>query len=252
MGDQRFMQKYLNRGQDTIEARYASLVEGIDKSLGDLMNYLDNHNLQDNTIILFMSDNGGLSAVGRGGTPHSHNFPLSSGKGSIYEGGIREPMLVKWPGVIKAGTQTKDYVIIEDFYPTILEMAGAKPLKGDCQTIDGISFVKHLKGLNEVREERSLFWHYPNEWGPSGPGIAAYSAIRKGDWKLIYYHANQDFELFNIALDISESQNLSLKESDIKKLLTSELGDYLRSVNAQMPVLNSTGKNVAWPDEVIQ
>ena len=121
--DKRFYQKYLERGMDTIEAKYATMIEGMDKSLGDLLNYLDDNNLVDNTVVLFMSDNGGLSAVARGGERHSHNKPLSSGKGSAHEGGIREPMLVKWPGVVKANSICNDYLIIEDFFPSILEMA---------------------------------------------------------------------------------------------------------------------------------
>ena len=166
MADDRFLQKYLEKGLDTIEAKYASMVEGMDKSLGDIMNYLDRKKLADNTIILFMSDNGGLSAVARGGEKHTHNWPLSSGKGSIYEGGIREPMLVKWPGKIEAGSKSDDYIIIEDFYPTILEMAEIKDVK-ITQTIDGVSFMNPLLGTEKKENNRPLFWHYPNEWGPS-------------------------------------------------------------------------------------
>lgn len=252
MGDPRFEQKYLDTGLDSIEARYASLVEGMDKSLGDLLYYLDTSKLADNTIILFISDNGGLSAVARGGEKHSHNYPLSSGKGSIREGGIREPMIVKWPGVVKANSVCNDYLIIEDFYPTILDMAGVQKLKGECQTIDGISFIDLLEGKNSKTGDRSLFWHYPNNWGPTGPGIGAYSAIRKGDWKLIYFHASQRFELFNITLDISEQNNLAIEEKEIKNNMVIELGEYLRSANAQMPSFKTTGKKVPWPDEVVK
>lgn len=119
-----FYQKYKDMGFDEKEARYASMVEGMDKSLGDLMDYLEEKNLTENTVILFMSDNGGLSAHGRGGTPNMHNKPLNSGKGSAYEGGIREPMIVKWPKVVKPQTVCDDYLIIEDFFPSILEIAG--------------------------------------------------------------------------------------------------------------------------------
>jgi arylsulfatase A-like enzyme len=124
MGDKRFEQKYYDKGIDSTEAKYASMIEGMDKSLGDIMDHLEHKNITENTIILFMSDNGGLSAVARGGEKHTHNKPLASGKGSIYEGGIREPMLVKWPGKVQPNTTTDNYVIIEDFYPTVLEMAG--------------------------------------------------------------------------------------------------------------------------------
>jgi arylsulfatase A-like enzyme len=248
--DHRFYQKYLDQGLDTIEAKYASMIESMDKSLGDLMDFLEEKNISDNTIIIFMSDNGGLSAVNRGGTPHTHNRPLSSGKGSMREGGIREPMLVKWPGRVAPGSICDDYLIIEDFYPTILEMAGVTEYK-TIQTMDGRSFVPLLAGESEGEQDRPLFWHFPNEWGPTGPGIGASSAIRKGNWKLIYYHAGEDFELFNIDEDISEQNNLLQKNLIKAKELARELSNYLKSVDAQMPRHLNSKKQVSWPDEKI-
>ncbi len=249
--DPRFFDKYVADSLNVIEARYASMVESMDKSLGDLMQYLDEKGLADNTIILFMSDNGGLSAVGRGGVPNIHNKPLSSGKGSAHEGGIREPMIVKWPGVAKPATKTSDYLIIEDFYPTILEMAGIKNYT-TVQHVDGISFVPELKGTGKTDPERKLFWHFPNFWGPKGPGIGASSSIRKGDWKLIYYHADRHFELFNIKEDVGEATNLAEKEPGKLKELAADLGNYLRESKAQMPSYKDTKKRVPYPDEIIQ
>ncbi len=248
--DTRFIQKYMDKGMDKTEAKYASMLESMDKSLGDLMDYVNNHGLADNTIILFTSDNGGLSAIARGGEPHTHNKPLSSGKGSAHEGGIREPMIVSWPGVVPDGSTTEEYLIIEDFFPTILEMAEVQEYN-TIQKIDGLSFTSILKGEKTHSDERALIWHFPNSWGPTGPGIGASSTIRKGDWKLIYYHADQSFELFNIPNDIGESTNLADKEIEIKNELAKELGDYLRSVDAQMPIEKSTGNHVHWPDEVL-
>jgi arylsulfatase A-like enzyme len=251
MPDNRFLQKYLDTGLDTIEAKYASMVEGMDKSLGDIMDYLEKKAIVDNTIILFMSDNGGLSAVARGGEKHTHNKPLSSGKGSAHEGGIREPMLVKWPGKVASNSVSDHYLIIEDFFPSILEMAGISGYQ-TVQEVDGQSFVPLLNGeTTALGNDRALFWHYPNEWGPSGPGIGATSTIRKGDWKLIYYHKDQNFELFNIANDIGETTNLSAKEPERLKSLAKNLGEYLRSVDAQMPADKSSGEQVPWPDEVL-
>jgi arylsulfatase A-like enzyme len=247
-GDFRFEQKYLDLGMHKTEAKYASLIEGMDKSLGDLMEHLEKKGIADNTIILFMSDNGGLSAVARGGEKHTHNKPLSSGKGSVHEGGIREPMLVKWPKKVKKNSVTNAKVIIEDFFPTILEMAEINNYK-TVQEVDGISFTNILKGKELENDNRALFWHYPNNWGPTGPGIGATSTIRKGDWKLIYYHINRAFELFNIKNDIGETTNLALREKIITKDLAKTLGSYLRSVDAQMPTDTNTNKLVPWPDQ---
>jgi arylsulfatase A-like enzyme len=134
--DRRFYQKYLDMGLPEPEAKYASMIEAMDKSLVDLMNYLNEKEIADNTIVLFMSDNGGLSASHRAGEPHTHNKPLNSGKGSAYEGGIRVPMIVKWPGKVKPGSESDKMLIIEDFFPTILEMAGLNEYK-TVQTVDG-------------------------------------------------------------------------------------------------------------------
>jgi arylsulfatase A-like enzyme len=247
--DHRFIDKY--EGMDPIEAKYASMIESMDKSLGDLMDYIEEKKLKDNTIILFTSDNGGLSAAARGGVPHTHNKPLSSGKGSAHEGGVREPMIVSWPGVTVAGSSTDRYLIIEDFFPTILDLAGIQDYE-TVQQVDGQSFIPILKNAPGLKNERPLFWHVPNNWGPTGPGIGAASTIRKGDWKLIYYHADQSFELFNITEDIGESTNLADEQAEIKEQLASELGKYLRSVDAQMPSFKVTGQQVPWPDEVVQ
>jgi arylsulfatase A-like enzyme len=248
-GDPRFEQKYIDEGMHPTEAKYASLIEGMDKSLGDLMNHLEEKGISENTIIIFMSDNGGLSAVARGGEKHTHNKPLSSGKGSVHEGGIREPMLVKWPGVTKEKSESDQFVIIEDFFPTILELATISEYKV-VQKVDGKSFTDILKGTANTSNNRALYWHYPNNWGPTGPGIGATSTIRKGDFKLIYYHLDNSFELFDIKNDIGETVNLAEKNHDKTTELAKQLGTYLRSVDAQMPTNTETGKLVPWPDNV--
>lgn len=251
MADDRFFQKYLDKGIDSVEAKYASMVEGMDKSLGDIMNYLERKNMVDNTVILFMSDNGGLSAHARGGAPHTHNKPLSSGKGSMHEGGIREPMLVKWPGKTEPESVSDYQVIIEDFFPTILDIAGIDSLN-TIQKVDGQSFAPILRGEKEYDGVRALYWHYPNEWGPSGPGIGAASTVRKGDFKFIYYHADSRMELFNINEDIGEVNNLFEENPEKSKEMAAVLSDYLRSVEAQMPVVKETGEPVKYPIEIIQ
>ncbi|WP_162342732.1 sulfatase [Cyclobacterium salsum] len=247
--DPRFYQKYIDKGLPESEAKYASMLEGMDKSLGDLMNYLDEKELTDNTIIIFMSDNGGLSASHRAGEPHTHNQPLNSGKGSVYEGGIRVPMIVKWPETVKPGSKSDKMLIIEDFFPTILEIAGVKEYE-TVQTIDGKSFVSLLLNPEKETKARDLVWHFPNNWGPTGPGIGATSTIRSGDWKLIYYYHNQHFELFNIPEDIGEQNNLAERNPEKVNELTVKLGEYLRNVAAQRPSFIETGQPVPWPDEI--
>lgn len=249
--DMRFYQKYLDKGLQPKDAAYASLVEGMDKSLGDLMDYLEKYDLADQTVILFMSDNGGLASEPgwRDGVPHTQNAPLNSGKGSAYEGGIREPMLVKWPGVVKPGVVCDKPLIIEDFYPTILEMAGITDYK-TVQHIDGVSFVPMLKETGDTFKGRKLFWHYPNLWGNTGPGIGATSVVRNGDWKLVYYYETGKKELFNIRADIGEKDDCASRNPKLVHKLSGELGKYLRSVNAQRPSFKKTRKPCPWPDEV--
>ncbi|MEO5998808.1 MAG: sulfatase [Chitinophagaceae bacterium] len=249
--DQRFIQKYLDAGLDKIEASYASLVEGMDKSLGDIMNFLKSKNVDNNTIIIFMSDNGGLSTVPpRGGTPHTQNLPLKAGKGSVYEGGIREPMIVKWPKVVKPGTIANQYVIIEDFFPTILEMAGIKKYK-TYQELDGVSMLPILRNPYYRDSLRTLVWHFPNKWQVTDqPGINYKSAIRQGNWKLIYNMRNGSKELYNIESDIGENNNLASQNLQKVKFLSSLLSQRLRKWNSVMPVIRLTGKPVAMPDEV--
>jgi arylsulfatase A-like enzyme len=249
--DKRFLQKYLDAGLDPIEAKYATMVEGMDKSLGDIMDFLEGRGLSEKTVVLFMSDNGGLSAVSRGGTPNTHNKPLSSGKGSAHEGGIREPMIVKWPGVTRPGSVCDTPVIIEDFFPAVLELAGSRP--GDLvQHVDGLSFVPLLRETGSFAKDRPLFWHFPNNWGPTGPGIGASSTVRNGDWKLIYYHADRRFELFNLRQDIGESENLAAVNPAKTRELAALLTAYLKSVDAQMPVDKRTMQPVEWPADVLR
>ena len=248
--DMRFYEKYKKKGMTDHEAAYATLIEGMDKSLGDLMNWLEKNGEANNTIIIFMSDNGGLAAESywRDGKLHTQNHPLNSGKGSTYEGGIREPMIVSWPGKIKPGSKCNHYLMIEDFFPSILEIAGISDYK-TIQQRDGISFVPLLTEKGKV-QDRDIYWHYPHNWGPSGPGIGATCAIRSGDWKLVYYFDSGKRELFNIANDISEKQDLAGKEPRITKQLAGKLSNYLRSVDAQRPILRKTQQLAPWPDEV--
>ena len=244
-----FYQKYREKGLEEPEALYASMIEGMDKSLGDLMSCLEEKGIENNTVILFMSDNGGLSAHGRGGVPNTHNLPLNSGKGSAYEGGIREPMIVKWPGTVQPGSVCNEYLIIEDFFPTVLEIAGVKSYK-TIQTIDGKSFVPMLRQNGTTSTGRDLIWHFPNKWGAAGPGIGTTSTIRSGDWKLIYWYNDHHFDLFNIKEDIGENFNLAEKNPDKVNELASKLSKYLQDAGALRPVYKKSGEPAPWPDQV--
>lgn len=252
--DQRFIQKYIDAGLDPLEAAYATLIEGMDKSLGDLLDYLEHHDLADNTIVIFMSDNGGLAALGRTPPLGTQNAPLRSGKGSAYEGGIREPMIVSWPGVTEGNTEIKDYIIIEDFFPTILEMAGITRYDVP-QFIDGQSFVPLLKNSTAtgLSRQRALIWNTPNTW-ISGDyrdqGIGATAAIRKGDYKLIYWYVDGRKELYNLSLDLSEQHDISTSNPEIVHALSLQLGANLRNAGAQRPSYRATGKPCPWPDEI--
>lgn len=248
--DMRFYEKYKKKGLVDNEAAYAALIEGMDKSLGDLMNYLESNGLMDNTIILFMSDNGGLaSETYWRAQQYVQNAPLSSGKGSAHEGGIREPMIVYWPDVTHPGSECDKYLIMEDFFPSILEMAKVKKYR-TVQHVDGVSFVPLLKGNGDPSRNRALYWNFPNGWGQPGPGFGASCTIRKGDWKMIYYYGSGKKELFNITEDISEKNNLVEEFPDIVRKLSKELGVYLRKKDAQRPFLKATGEAIPWPDEV--
>lgn len=246
--DNRFYQKYVDAGLTKVEAQYASMVEGMDKSLGDIVSFLDSKGISDNTVILFVSDNGAyaISDRGRKGAAHQWNAPLKSGKGSAYEGGIRVPMLAKWPGKIGQASVTNTPILIEDFYPTLLELANAKSALS-LQKVDGQPFTDLLRGAKRKERKQPMIWHYPNNWGETGPGIGATSTIRDGDWKLIYWHQDGKKELYNIAKDIREDNDLANVETAREKKLSKKLADYLRSVNAQMPTIKATGELVAYP-----
>ena len=243
--DVRFYQSYLDVGLDTPNAKYASMVASMDKSLGDIMKYLTAKNIAKNTIIIFMSDNGGLSLSGaRGKNAHVQNLPLRAGKGSLYEGGIRVPMIVKWPEFAKANTSNNQYVIAEDFFPSILEMAGVSNTK-TIQRVDGKSFVPLLKNNKLSDTNRILVWHYPNKWiEGDGPAINYKSAIRQGSWKLIYDLRNGHKELYNLSNDIGEQFDLSMKQPAKTIQLNSLLKEYLEKNNSPMPSYRHNSKKV--------
>ena len=176
-----------------------------------------------------MSDNGGLSTSE--GSPTS-NVPLRAGKGWLYEGGIREPMMIKWPAVVKPASVCAEPVTSTDFYPTILEMAGL-PLRPK-QHIDGISLLPLLKGKGTLNR-KAIFWHYPHYGNQGGsPG----GAVRAGNYKLIEFYEDNRAELYNLKEDIGEKNNLANKMTDKANALHNMLKDWRKKVDAQMPTPN--------------
>ncbi|MFA6172114.1 MAG: sulfatase [Kiritimatiellales bacterium] len=207
---------------------YAAMMESLDENIGRIMDKLSALGLDKNTIIIFTSDNGGFS-TGRG-TP-SCNLPLRMGKGWPYEGGVREPLIVRWPGVTAPGSVSSVPVISTDFYPTLLQIAGL-PLLPE-QHRDGESIVPVLKG--GTPPERPLFWHYPHY---HGSGSMPNGAVRLGDFKLIEWYEDMRTELYNVKADIGEHTDLAAEMPGKTAELRQLLHGWREAVNAQMPVPN--------------
>lgn len=247
--DKRFYDAYVQRGVDPKDAAYAALVEGVDKSLGDLMDYLERTGEMEQTVIIFLSDNGGLAASDnwRTGPKHTQNAPLYSGKGSLHEGGVRIPMIVYAPMLRGMSSTTSEAVVqIEDLFPTIAELAGVKDTH-PVQTIDGESLLPILRG--ECTEgHRTLYWHYPHNWGLEGPGINFSSAIRHDGWKLIHSYRTGKSRLYYLPNDLGEQTDLADKYPDVLHNLQGMLSDYLRRMGAKTPILVSTGVSLPYPD----
>mgnify|MGYP002624354002 CR=1 FL=1 len=246
------MDELLREPLNESEINHAALIEGMDKSLGDVLDYLANHpRVAKNTILLFMSDNGGQGISVRQGRENlDQNYPARGGKGSAYEGGIHEPMLVCWPGVVRGGTVNTNRVMIEDFFPTILEMARITNYH-TVQHVDGKSFADLLR-CPTLRRERTIVWHYPNLWTEGirqSDGYGAYSAIMHGDYHLVYFWDTGDIELYNVRQDIGEWHNLATQNRTLVETLATELSDSLRSYGAQRPLSKKSHNELPWPDD---
>lgn len=217
--------KYEQAGRTGQNAKYAAMVESVDDSTRDILETLDQLGIADRTVLIFTSDNGGLD---NGGNP-TDNAPLRSGKGYPYEGGIRVPFLVRWPGVTPAGSVSDQPVCSIDIFPTIMEATGVD-LPAD-RTIDGLSLVPHLRSAGTTPLQRDeLIWHFPHYRHAPGP----YSIIRKGDWKLIHFYAGSQ-ELYNLKNDLAEEHNLVDQHPDQVLLLEQRLMTRLREMNAKLP-----------------
>jgi len=237
--DFRFYEKYKAMGLTDFQASYASMVESMDKSLGDIMQNVRRHGMEENTIIFFVSDNGQPKNTDR-------NLPLRGHKLTPYEGGVRVPMIAYWPDVTKAHSTCTNYVIIEDFFPTILQLAGVSDYKQVGGIIDGKSFVPYLKGKTNKIQTRPIFWHYPNTYDQP-----PYSSVRVGEWKLIYQHVSAKLELYNLKTDISEKIDLAGKKPEKLLEMAQVLSVFLRESDAQLPMNKNTGRLIPYPDEIL-
>ncbi|WP_422080082.1 sulfatase [Ulvibacterium sp.] len=204
---------------------YAGLVESMDDAVGLVLNTLDELGLEENTIVIFTSDNGGVAS---GDAFSTSNLPLRGGKGYQWEGGIREPFFIKVPWLDNTGTRTDYPVSGTDFYPTILDLAGIDSLPG--QHMDGTSLKPLLEG--KTLPERTLFWHYPH-YGNQGGDPS--SIVRKGKWKLIHYWEDGSQELYNLEEDPGEQENVQEEYPEISQDLSNKLHSWLAEVNAAVP-----------------
>ncbi len=214
---------------------YAGLVESVDDSVGVLRAKLEELGLGKDTIFIFTSDNGGLSQMvnGKGWSRGpTDNSPARLGKGSAYEGGTRIPLIVTWPGQIKAGSECKEPVISCDHYPTLLELTGIADAAG--HQSDGQSMAALLRETGSFQRE-SIYWHYPHYH----PGSATpYSAVRQGEWKLVEFFEDMHAELYNLRRDPGESDNVARENPDQVKAMVANLHAWRDSVGAQIPVPN--------------
>ncbi len=211
---------------------YASMVAAVDDSVGAVLDSLRDLGLAENTVVIFFSDNGGLSTLGSSRSGPTSNKPLRSGKGWLYEGGIREPMIVRAPGVTTAGSSTDTPVVSMDFFPTMLELAGL-PSRPDLHA-DGKS-LRSIMGGEPPAHVEPIFWHYPHYHGSTWtPG----AAVRDGDWKLIEFYEFDQVELYNLAEDIGESQDLAATNPAKVTELRAKLRAWQTRLGAKMPVAN--------------
>lgn len=233
------LEKYRNKpgkgGHDN--PTYAAMLESLDSGVGKVMETLNRLNLQNDTILIFYSDNGGYGGYSSVGITDqnkdvTNNAPLRNGKNSFYEGGLRVPLIIRWPGKVQAGSICSDPVVHVDLYPTMLEATRTAPQAG--HTLDGLSLLPLLTGQSSTLKREGIFWHFPGytfirvEGGPQ-------SVIRSGDWKLIKRYEDDSLELYNLKEDIGESQNRSDEQQEIRDELQNKLETWLKEMKAPMP-----------------
>ncbi len=228
-----YYQNKLAAGMSHQNAIYAAMVHGLDENIGRLMHKLDELKLADHTIVIFTSDNGGFINEWDG-QKVTDNTPLRSGKGALYEGGIRVPTIIRWPSITSPNA-TSDYPITtQDFYPTLLEMANLKGDPAQVAAFDGISLMPVLKNPQADLKQRAIYWHYPHYYHTTNP----VSAIRQGDWKLLEFLEDNHVELYNLNEDVGEKNNMEKTNPEKAKELLELLSEWRGEVDAPMPRLN--------------
>lgn len=230
------VEKYRSKikpGMRHTNALYAAMIESVDDAVGRVTARLAELGLEKRTIVVFTSDNGGLMYS-------TSNQPLRVGKGSAYEGGVRVPTLVKWPGVTAPGSVCDEPVITPDFFPTLLQIAG---VQGNAQyfdpKIDGESLVPLLQNPRARLGRDYIYWHYPH-YHPGG--ATPYGAVRSRDWKLIEFFEDMHIEFYNLSEDVGEKNDLAAKMPQIANNLRVRLHAWRRAVGAQMPTVNPNYK----------
>lgn len=209
------------------ERDYATMVADVDRSMGRILEALDRLGLAKDTIVVFLSDNGGYAQRVDG--YHPRNLPLRSGKGSAYEGGLRTPMIIRWPGVAKPGELIEDVASIVDLMPTLVTAAGGRPPSG----IDGRDLAPLLKGGK--LPDRDLVWYYPHVWGDKGPGIGPHAAMRRGDLKAVHFFEEGRTELYDLAEDPGETRDLALERKAEAVRLRDDLLKAIRAGGRELP-----------------
>jgi arylsulfatase A-like enzyme len=218
----------------------ASMVAAVDDSVGTLLGKLAELQLDKNTVVIFFSDNGGLSTLQRGRFGPGCNLPLRAGKGWLYEGGVREPTIIRAPGVTQPGSVSHKPMVSMDFFPTMLELAGL-PAQPKLH-IDGQSLLPQLNG--DDSGTRTFYWHYPHYHGSAWkPG----ASIRDGDWKLIEFYHYKNFELYNLANDPGERNDLAKANPAKAKRLRTKLAAWQKHMKAKMPMPNPDYAHNAQP-----
>ncbi|MDA0587110.1 MAG: sulfatase [Planctomycetota bacterium] len=213
---------------------YAAMVKSLDMSVGRVLQQLEKSGVADRTLVVFTSDNGGLTQRYGKHDGFTENLPLRRGKGSAYEGGVRVPTIVYLPGVSKPGSDCDEPVCTIDWYPTLLELTGSKGDSTHNSSVDGASIAGLIRDP-QARLERNLYWHYPHyHAGGDGP----YSAVRSGDWRLIEFHEDRHLELYNLRQDLGERQNLAASHPKEASTLLADLRSWRKRVGAQMPTPN--------------